>query len=67
LAGRKKKMRRRKAMVSWRAKLSPAQVRKLRKLYASGSYTTLVLAERFGVSQTTVSNILNGKVYRGVV
>ena len=49
------------------AKLKPAEIRKLRKLYAAKKANTYELAEKFGVSQTTVSNILTGKIYRLVV
>jgi len=57
----------RRQIVSHRAKLTPAQVRRLRRDYERGKGTTRELAEKYGVSQATVSNILRGKVYRTVI
>ncbi len=50
---------------SWLAKLTPAQVKKVRLLYQDGE-SQCHLARRFKVSQSTISNILSEKVYKGV-
>ncbi len=52
-------------IVSPIAKLSPRDVRRMRRLYASGR-TQKALAEDFRVSQSTVSNAVRGKIYRRV-
>lgn len=51
--------------VSWLAKLTPVQVRNLRELFQEGM-SQAELARMFKISQTTVSNILQGRVYRRV-
>jgi aspartate kinase len=51
--------------VSLLAKLTPQQVRQIREL--SENHTQEQLAVRFGVSQSTISNLLTGKIYRKVV
>jgi transcriptional regulator with XRE-family HTH domain len=66
---RKKPSRKRaatKRLVSWRAALTPAQVRVIRREYRAGKTTTRELSVRYGVSQSTISNILRGKVYKKV-
>lgn len=40
---------------------TPGQVREIRKLYATGSYRQIDLAESFGISQPEVSRIVNRK------
>lgn len=52
-------------IVSWRAKLTPRQVKAIRKSYAAG-VGQLELAKKYGVTQGTISNLLLGKVYRRV-
>jgi transcriptional regulator with XRE-family HTH domain len=44
-------------------KLSAADARELRELHADG-WTPRELAERYGVSDTTVSDTVRGKVWR---
>ena len=53
-------------VVSQNAKLTPAQVRKVRKLWHSRKKSQKELAEMCGVSQPTISNVLTGRVYRKV-
>ena len=53
-------------VVSQNAKLTPAQVRKVRKLWRSRKKSQKELAEMCGVSQPTISNVLTGRVYRKV-
>ena len=53
-------------IVSRNAKLTPAQVRKARKLWQSRKKSQKEIAEMFGVSQPTISNVLTGRVYRKV-
>ena len=53
-------------VVSQNAKLTPAQVRKVRKLWRSRKKSQKELAEMYGVSQPTISNVLTGRVYRKV-
>jgi predicted transcriptional regulator len=58
-------MPRKKAVVSWLAKLTPAQVRWARKLHREGLAQSRI-AERLKVSQSTVSNLIRGITYRRV-
>jgi len=51
--------------VSPLAALTPAKVRSIRKDYADGA-TQVSLAEKHGVSQVTISNIVTGKIYKNV-
>lgn len=51
--------------ISWLAKLKPADVRKIRKLSAQG-WSQKRLAEAFGISQSSVCNLLTGRTYRQV-
>ena len=53
-------------VVSQNAKLTPAQVRKVRKLWRSRKKSQKELAEMLNVSQPTISNVLTGRVYRKV-
>lgn len=55
-----------KRAVHWRAGLSPENVRRIRKAYASGKKSQVQLAEEFGVCQATISNLLSGKTYQGI-
>lgn len=43
-----------------RAKLTTEDVAKIRRVYASG-FTQQMIANRFGVHQTTISNIIRGR------
>jgi hypothetical protein len=52
--------------VSWLAKLSPAKVRTIRRLYEEGK-SQAYLARRFFLSQASVSNLLSGRTYARVV
>jgi hypothetical protein len=47
------------------AKLDSSRVRAIRSLRDAG-WTTLALAERFGVSSASISNIVNGHTWRHV-
>lgn len=49
-----------------RAKLNGAQVRELRRLYASGDYTLTQLSVPFGVSFSTVHRAISGRGWRCV-
>jgi predicted XRE-type DNA-binding protein len=53
-------------LVSKAAKLTPAQVRKARKLWHGRFNSQKEIADLFGVSQPTISNVLRGRVYRKV-
>ena len=53
-----------RSMISKTARLTAAQVREIREL--DGKATQTELANRFKVSQTSISNIQNRKVYRKV-
>lgn len=66
LRGRGGSVKKKERLVSWRAKLTPAQVRRMRRMYETGKFTMAALAPKFGVSQATVSNIANNKVYRKI-
>lgn len=52
-----------KPKVSWLAKLTPAQVKKIRELRALG-WDQKKLAARFNVSQPAICNLLRGRTYR---
>ncbi len=54
-----------KPEVSWRAKLTPSAVRRIRKRYAEG-WSQERLAEAFGVSQAAISMLLRGLTYQKV-
>lgn len=45
------------------AKLTASEVRRMRRMYASGEYYQSALAEYFGVTQVTVSRIINGRLW----
>lgn len=51
--------------VSWLARLTACQVRKIR-LMLRGGCNQADIAVTFGVSQSTISMIARGKIYRGV-
>lgn len=46
------------------ARLSQVQVDAIRNLDANGNWTLLELATRFGVSQSTIWSVVNGKTWR---
>lgn len=48
-------------IVERKAPPTPGQVREIRKLYATGMYRQVDLAESFGISQPEVSRIVNRK------
>ena len=52
-------------MVSPLAALTPAKVQAIRSAYNSGA-TQTSLAEKYHVSQVTISNIVTGKIYKNV-
>lgn len=45
----------------WRVKLTDAQVQEVKERYASGGVTQQQLAKDYGVSQYTISRVVNGK------
>lgn len=47
-----------------RAALTPGEQLKVKELYFSGNYTQDQLAQRFNVSQTTISRIINSRRQR---
>lgn len=47
-----------------RAKLTWSAVRRIRKMHASGKFTLVMLARRFGVSDSTIRHIVNGTKWR---
>ena len=47
------------------ARLTPGQVRKVRKMHKQGVQQN-VIAERMQVSQAAITMLLSGKTYRGV-
>jgi len=49
------------------AKLTEDDVREIRRLYATGKFSQRVLARRFGVSQATISLIVQRKIWKHVV
>lgn len=49
------------------AKLSLADAKKIRSIYARGRTNARILAEKFGVSHGTVSAIIRGEIYRGAI
>jgi transposase len=44
-------------------KLTPSQVYEIRALAATGGWTYLALARRFGVHPATISNVLKGRTW----
>jgi len=57
-------MEKQKKIVSHLARLTPATVRQIRKLYPEFSQQTL--AAKFKCSQKAISNIVTGKTYKSV-
>lgn len=49
-----------KGMRNGRVKLTDEQVREIRRLYAMGNTTILLLASQFGVSKSQIYNIISG-------
>lgn len=47
-------------------KFDPKQIHYIRKLYNSGKWTMLDIAERFKVTDSTISNIINKKTYSDI-
>ena len=52
--------------LSSRAALTPMQVRRIRQKWGSRSLTQSALAFIYDVSQATISNVVNRKVYKEV-
>lgn len=50
-----------------RSKLTVESVRKIREIYAAGFLNQKQLAEKFGVSQPTIGNIIRGDTWRDVL
>jgi len=50
-----------------RAKVKEADIVEIRRLYATGSYTYAVLAEKFGISFGAVGRIVNRKRWQHIV
>lgn len=48
----------------YESKLSFDDVANIRRLYGAGDVLQRELADRFGVSQSVVSDVLSGKTYR---
>lgn len=48
------------------AKLTPAQVRMIRRLWAQGKLTQGQIAEKFGVHQVSVSSVVTGRTWSDV-
>lgn len=48
------------------AKLGESQVSEIRRLYAHGDLTQREIAEMFGVTQSLVSHVVNGRLWRHV-
>lgn len=48
------------------AKLTAAQVREIRELYATGRYSQRALAQQFGVGQNCVCDVVNRKTWRHI-
>ena len=46
------------------AKLTGIQVDKIRSLYATGQYKQANLARRYGVTRTTICDILHGRIWK---
>jgi DNA-binding XRE family transcriptional regulator len=53
-----------KARACARQKLTLAQARELRALYARGGITQTTLATRYGVDQSTVSSLVRGRTWK---
>jgi DNA-binding transcriptional regulator LsrR (DeoR family) len=46
--------------------LTTTQVKQIRKLYSKGNVTQTLLANKFGVARTTVSDVVNKVTHRNV-
>ncbi len=62
---KRRKSVRHTSQASWLAKLSPGDVRRIRRLHAEG-WSQLRLAKRFRVSQSCIHNVLAGKTYKKI-
>ena len=49
-----------------RRKLTEKQVKRIRELYKKGRYGQVALSEKYGVSQTAISFVVNGTTYKEV-
>ncbi len=49
------------------AKLNEKKIRKIRKLYSSGTVTQLELGKQFGIEQTTISSIVRRNTWKVVM
>ncbi len=56
----------RKGTLNGRAKLTGDQVQEIRRLYAAGNTTILVLAARFGMGKSQIYNIVSGAQWNEV-
>lgn len=61
-----RKERHSKGSERWNAKLSESDVRNIRTEYAAGAATQRELGERYGIDQSMISTIVNGKNWRHV-
>jgi predicted DNA-binding protein YlxM (UPF0122 family) len=63
---RKREQKARKKLDTPSGVLSEDDVRKIRKLYATGKYSMQNIADIFDVSKTAIVLIMNGKTYKWV-
>ena len=62
----KKKEKRKKPTKKRRARFTPDEVRKIRKLYDAGDVTMNVLAERFDCSVSSIQGVVRYRVFKDV-
>ena len=58
--------RKAKGVDHWKARLTPAKVRTIRRLYASGTWSQEALGVKFDTPQTNVSVIVRGLTWRHI-
>lgn len=63
---RKSLRERAKGEAHGRALLTDKKVKKIRKKYQSGQWTHLALAQKYGVGQTTIRNIIHRRTWRHI-
>jgi antitoxin component HigA of HigAB toxin-antitoxin module len=56
----------RRGVKHWNSRITPTIVKKIRKLYASGEYRQIDLADQFGLSRPQVSQIINRRSWSHV-
>jgi DNA-binding MarR family transcriptional regulator len=61
-----KKNRRSIGEKHWKARLTEAQVKEIRRVYSSRTHTNVEIASMFGVTPSAIGRIVKRKLWKGV-